>query len=76
MFMLCRVERKRKKGKFRYLNCLLLSVYFELTWSPRSDALRLNHQHRVFTQLGNGLIHPSIPKPHLQRIADIATGTG
>lgn len=37
---------------------------------------RLDQQHRVFTRLADGLIHPSIPKQQIRKIADVATGTG
>ena len=41
------------------------------------ESKRLNVQHEYFRNLSSGhLIHPSIPSKNLQKVADVATGTG
>ena len=41
------------------------------------ESKRLNAQHEYMRNLSGGhLTHPSIPIQHLQKVADVATGTG
>ncbi|KAJ9223808.1 hypothetical protein DTO169C6_3922 [Paecilomyces variotii] len=37
---------------------------------------RLENQHSLFVSIAGGLIHESIPKSEIKRVADVAVGTG
>lgn len=37
---------------------------------------RLESQHGLFVAIAGGLIHESIPRSEIKRVADVAVGTG